>query len=101
MQVMHYMADGTIRPPKPGELFAGYAWLLHSSTAFPPSSSSVHPVHPKFRTALQLMLAEHGGLPAGTLTLLAAEAEFHLDKAPEAIRDAMNRKGGSKVMLVG
>ena len=34
-------------------------------------------------------------------TLLTAEAEFHLDKAPEAIRDAMNRKGGSKVMLMG
>ena len=30
MQVMRYMADGTIRPPKPGELFAVYALLLRS-----------------------------------------------------------------------
>ena len=35
MQVMHYMADGTIKPPKPGERCAGYAWLLRSSKRVP------------------------------------------------------------------
>lgn len=35
------------------------------------------------------------------VTVLSAEAEHSLDKAPEAVKDAMSRKGGSKVMLVG
>ena len=44
---------------------------------------------------------KHCDLPAEKVTVLPAEGDYSLNKAPEAVRDAMSRKGGSKVMLVG
>ena len=94
-QVMRYMADGIIRPPKPGELFAGYAWPCIQAARFRQAASHS-------RCDLLAMIARRALWPARyNVIVLTAEAEHSLDKAPEAVRNAMSRKGGSKVMLVG